>query len=85
MNMSYCRYENTLNDLKDCIEDAVKHINEEAKYSVDDREVRYFREMIKTMFQFLDFCEVIDYENCCLDENELDECCFRLEKGNSEE
>lgn len=81
MNMSYCRYENTLSDLRDCIHDAVEHINEEAEYAVSEREIDCFRRMVKEFWEFLNFCEVIDFETGRLNEEELDECCFRMEKG----
>ena len=81
MNMSYCRYRNTLTDMRDCINDAVEHINEEAEWVVDDDEIKAFRTIVKEMFEFMKFCEVIDFENECINEEELDECCFRMEIG----
>lgn len=80
MNMSYCRYTNTLGDLRDCINDVVDHVNEEAKYPVSKSEIDCFRRMVKEFYQLLDFCCVIN-DDGTLNEEELDDVCFRMEQG----
>ncbi len=49
-NMSYCRFENTLNDLVDCFQ----NISEEAENSRDERARK---EMIRFLFENIDFIE----------------------------
>ena len=84
MNMSYCRYENTLHDVKDCLSNTIDHVNEEAKYSVSEREINCFRSMVKEFYDFMITCGLID-EDTPLDEEQLDEVCFLMEKGNNED
>lgn len=78
MNMSYCRYENTLTDLRDCLDDAAEHRDFEATNPVSEREVRAFMAMVKEMFEFLEDSSLIDFDNRCLDEESLDELCDRM-------
>ena len=54
-NMSYCRFENTLNDLVDCI----NNIHEEAENSRDERARK---EMIRYLFENIDFIEDLKRE-----------------------
>lgn len=63
MNMSYCRYRNTLNDLRDCIYDATYHIRAEAEYNVSPEEIAAFRQMVYDMHEFP------AYEVGCIDED----------------
>lgn len=81
MNMSYCRYENTLEDLRDCINNAMEHVDEEAEYSVSKSEISCFRNMVEEFFEFMDSCGIIDYENECIDEDELDDVCKKMKKS----
>lgn len=81
MNMSYCRYENTLYDLRDCLEDATEHINEEAESPVSSREIGYFRKMVEEMYNFLYENDLINYKTQEIDEEKLDEYCSRMEGG----
>ncbi len=85
MNMSYCRYRNTLNDLRDCINDVTEHIREEAEYKVSSEEINAFRQMV------YDFHELMAYEIGCidddgnLDEDALEKACEAMSKEYSEE
>jgi hypothetical protein len=54
-NMSYCRFENTLNDLVDCFQ----NISEEAENSRDERARK---EMIRYLFENIDFIEDLKRE-----------------------
>ncbi len=49
-NMSYCRFENTLNDLVDCLD----NISQEAENSRDERARK---QMIEFLFENIDFIE----------------------------
>ena len=49
-NMSYCRFENTFNDLLDCFE----NISQEAE---NDRDERKRKEMIRFLYENIDFIE----------------------------
>ncbi len=54
-NMSYCRFENTLNDLVDCI----NNISEEAENMRDERCRKH---MIRYLFENIDFIEDLKRE-----------------------
>jgi hypothetical protein len=54
-NMSYCRFENTLNDLVDCI----NNISEEAENMRDER---CRKQMIRYLFENIDFIEDLKRE-----------------------
>ena len=55
-NMSYCRFQNTLNDLRDCYE----HIEDE-DLSEDEKEARNkIKELCKDIA--LDFCNCVEEE-----------------------
>ena len=54
-NMSYCRFENTLNDLVDCFQ----NISEEAENMRDERARK---EMIRFLFENIDFIEDLKRE-----------------------
>ena len=54
-NMSYCRFENTLNDLVDCI----NNISEEAENMRDER---CRKQMIHYLFENIDFIEDLKRE-----------------------
>ena len=54
-NMSYCRFENTLNDLVDCF----NNISEEAENSRDERARK---QMIEFLFENIDFIEDLKRE-----------------------
>ena len=51
MNMSYCRFENTYNDLIDCIENM-------SKQSENDRDERYRERLLILMKDIVDSGEV---------------------------
>ena len=51
MNMSYCRFENTYNDLIDCIENM-------GKQSENDRDERYRERLLLLMKDIVDSGEV---------------------------
>jgi len=53
MNMSYCRFENTYNDLIDCIENM-------SKESSNDRDERYRERLLLLMKSTVDSGEVDD-------------------------
>ena len=54
-NMSYCRFENTLNDLVDCFQ----NISEEAENMRDERSRK---QMIRFHFENIDFIEDLKRE-----------------------
>ena len=54
-NMSYCRFENTLNDLYDCID----NISQEAE---NERDERKRKEMIYFLFENIDLFEDLKQE-----------------------
>ena len=54
-NMSYCRFENTLNDLVDCFH----NISEEAENMRDER---CRKQMIQFLFENIDFIEDLKRE-----------------------
>ncbi len=54
-NMSYCRFENTLNDLVDCF----NNIHEEAENMRDERSRK---QMIRFLFENIDFIEDLKRE-----------------------
>ena len=54
-NMSYCRFQNTLNDLVDCI----NNIHEEAD-NMRDEQAR--KQMIRFLFENIDFIEDLKRE-----------------------
>ena len=54
-NMSYCRFENTYNDLLDCLE----NIEFEAE---DERDERYRVRMIRLLHENIDFIEDLKQE-----------------------
>ena len=60
-NMSYCRFENTSNDLQDCI-DAIEEMNNnngrnDYDEPLSDREQDAFRSMIEMCRTYLDYSE----------------------------
>lgn len=65
MNMSYCRFHNTHYDLNDCI----NAVNDREELSTD--ESCHLRSMIELMFDFLSENELIDFENGCLDDGQV--------------
>ena len=54
-NMSYCRFENTLNDLVDCLD----NIQQEAE---NDRDERARKQMIRLLHENIDFFEDLKRE-----------------------
>lgn len=79
--MSYCRYEGTLYEFRRCKADIEEHVNEEAQYPVSQNEIKCFRTMVHEFFNMLDALGLLDYEDCDIDEEALDEVCFAMEKG----
>lgn len=84
MYMSYCRHEGTLAELRICLGDAQEHINEEAEYSVSDKEIDCFKKMVAEFYEFLCETELLD-NNGELDEEVLDLICAKMRHGYSEE
>ena len=80
MYMSYCRQEGTFAELRCALEDVQEHIFGEAEYSISDREIRAFKEMVVFFTDFLK-------ENCILDdkgeidERILDETCEAMSRS----
>lgn len=67
VNMSYCRFENTLLALRECIDDVQEHVDGYAKYPTSEGEAKQFRMMVQEFVNFLN-------ENGILDEyNDVDE------------
>jgi len=54
-NMSYCRFENTLNDLVDCLD----NISQEAE---NERDERARKQMIHLLYENMDFFEDLKRE-----------------------
>lgn len=80
INMSYCRQENTRLALNEALNDVYEHINEEAEYEISDREIRNFREMVKSFVDFLQETELLD-EDGYLNDEALDEVCEAMGKS----
>jgi len=54
MNMSYCRFQNTANDLADCI-NAIADYNEEYKdESISEREKMYAKNLYKLCQEYIE-------------------------------
>lgn len=51
MNMSYCRFENTLSALMECL----NHIENEEETS--EREINYAKRLYETCQEFIDSCD----------------------------
>ena len=51
MNMSYCRFENTLSALMECL----NHIENEEETS--EREINYAKRLYETCKEFIDSCD----------------------------
>ena len=51
MNMSYCRFENTLSALTECL----NHIENEEETS--EREINYAKRLYETCKEFIDSCD----------------------------
>lgn len=84
MNMSYCRYRNTLNDLRDCINEAMLHIRGEAEYKVSPEEITAFRQMVYNMHEFLAYEVGCIDEDGNLDEDALEKACEAMSREYSE-
>jgi len=85
MNMSYCRWRNTLNDLRDCINDATDHINEEAEYKVSPEEINAFKNMMYEAYEFMAYTAGIIGSDGELDDDALERACEALGKEWSED
>lgn len=57
-NMSYCRFENTLNDLLDCL-----YIFKNEEYIKSQREVNRAKEMLEEMTEFLSSRGIVDVDS----------------------
>lgn len=77
-NMSYCRYRNTLSDLRDCMS-AASDTYDSGEKDVTPEEVTAFRIMVREFYDFMnDYC-FIDGEGT-FDDNELDEFCNAIQR-----
>lgn len=83
MYMSYCKFEGTLSELRNCLGDVENHINEEAEYEVSEREIGFFRRIITEMYEFMCDLNLLN-EYGELDEEELDRICEAMKKGYDE-
>lgn len=82
--MSYCRFEGTFYELRNCLSDVEEHVNEEAEYEVSSREIQEFRNMVEYFHDFLCNMELLD-ENGDLDMDELDNVCEAMARSYGEE
>ena len=53
-NMSYCRFENTYNDLRDCLDALDNSSVEELEENASQYEKRYIRKLIKLCIRIAD-------------------------------
>ena len=83
MYMSYCRFEGTHHELRSCLNDVEEHVNGEASYSVSDREIDEFKQMVEDFYHFMQDQELID-DNGYLDRTELEKVCDEMRKGYAE-
>ena len=72
MYMSYCRNEGICSELNASLSDASSHVYGEAEYEVSDREIEYFKKMIRRFADWLGDMDLLD-EDGCLDEDRLEE------------
>ena len=79
MYMSYCRQEGTFAELRCALGDVQDHIFGEAEYSISDREIRAFKEMVVFFTDFLKENCILDDEGE-IDERILDETCEAMRK-----
>lgn len=78
--MSYCRFEGTHAELLSCISDVEEHIEGEAEYPVDDREIDYFRKIVEAVHDFMVDNDLLDgYGD--LDHEALEDVCEKMRKG----
>lgn len=77
INMSYCRYENTLLALRECLNDVGEHVNEEAECTVSKREIGCFKSIVAEFWCFLVDNELIN-EDGELSDSSLNEVCEKM-------
>lgn len=78
--MSYCKFEGTYSELRNCLVDVEEHVNEEAEYEVSGREIDWFRNIVEMFHDFLCDQELLDeYGN--LKMRRLDEICETMSKS----
>ena len=83
MYMSYCRNEGTLAELRCVMSDVEAHINEEAEYSVSEREIDKFKSVVSEFYDFLCETELLDC-NGEIDNEVLDIICEKMRHGYNE-
>lgn len=84
MYMSYCRHEGTLSELRACLDDVNQHVCEEAEYSVSEREIGKFKEMVETFYEWIcDMGLVNEYGE--LNQDELEGICEYMRKGTNDD
>lgn len=83
MYMSYCRFEGTHDELRECLGDVDDHIYESAEYAVSDREIDHFRKMVKEFYDWIADSDLIT-DDGELDTNKLDEICAAMSKSYAE-
>lgn len=83
-NMSYCRFHNTLYDLRDCLGTVREHIDGEAEYATSDEEIEKFKMMVCEFVNFLNEHSLLDSENE-VDGTVLDDIAQSMEHGYDED
>ena len=58
-NMSYCRFENTLSDLRDCYEEMC---NEQVEENLSRSESRSFAELVELCREITEMYEDVEYD-----------------------
>lgn len=72
--MSYCRFENTYNDLFECIKAICDYTVDEQEYSISERELEYAKKMYYACHNFIGAYEQMDkwrknYEKLIIDKD----------------
>lgn len=83
MYMSYCRFEGTRHELAACLDVVEEHINEEAEYTVSDREICDFKRMVRMFVDFMHEQDLLDAEGE-LDQDALDRMCLAMAESYGE-
>lgn len=83
MYMSYCRNEGALAEVRCALSDVDAHIDEDAEYSVSEREIDCFKSLITELYDWMCERELIDC-NGELDTDGLEEICEKMRHGYNE-
>lgn len=84
MYMSYCKFEGAKAELGSCLATVDEHVNEEARDEVSEREIWFFRSMVREFYDWMHDVCLLDFEGN-LDEEVLDEICESMATCNREE